>query len=110
MPTLRPVGIRTSGGARMSEATNTNRQSEPQGGEQEKAGGDTTDRFGGGGGKTMLIGYVVLLAIVALVLWVLVSAGHGLKPPKAESGKKDHRSELSAEKIMWKLLLAGSRI
>src|SRR5437588_10547634 len=91
----------------MSEATNTNHESEPQGGEQEQAGGDTTDRFGGGGGKTMLVGYVVMLAVVALVLWVLVSAGHGLKAPQAETGHKDPRSEISAEKILWKLLLAG---
>jgi Kef-type K+ transport system membrane component KefB/nucleotide-binding universal stress UspA family protein len=91
----------------MSEATKSGREGEPPDEAEEEPGGDSTEGFGSGGGKTMLVGYVVMLLLVALVLWALVSAGHGLKPPKAEGGKKDPRSEMNADKILWKLLLAG---
>jgi Kef-type K+ transport system membrane component KefB/nucleotide-binding universal stress UspA family protein len=94
----------------MSEATNTNRASEPPdeaGDETQEDGGDRTAGFGGGGGKALLVGYVAMLAIVALVLFLLITAGHGLKPPHAEGGNKDPRSEINADKILWKLLLAG---
>jgi Kef-type K+ transport system membrane component KefB/nucleotide-binding universal stress UspA family protein len=92
----------------MSEAPDTDRESESQGSSNQGGEGDATERFGGGGGKTILVGYVVLLLLVAVALWALVNAGHGLKPPKqAGGGKKDPRSGINADKILWKLLLAG---
>jgi hypothetical protein len=89
----------------MSEATKTDRESASS---DDGSGGDTTDRFGGGGGKTMLVGYIALLVIVALVLWALLGVGGGLKAPQeAGGGAKDPRSQANADKILWKLLLAG---
>jgi Kef-type K+ transport system membrane component KefB/nucleotide-binding universal stress UspA family protein len=45
---------------------------------------------------------------VALLLWALIALGGDLKPPKAEeAGKKDPRSSINADKVLWKLLLAG---
>ena len=83
--------------------------SDPAGGETgaDETGGDTTERFGGGSGKAMLVGYVLMLVVVALVVWALLSAGHGLTPPMAEEGASDPRSEINADKILWKLLVAG---
>ena len=71
--------------------------------------GEATERFGGSGGtKTLLIGYLGMLVAVALILWALVALGGDLKPPGAESaGKKDPRSSANADKVLWKLLLAG---
>jgi Kef-type K+ transport system membrane component KefB/nucleotide-binding universal stress UspA family protein len=98
----------------MSDATDTERDDEARdeaaeengGGE---GGGETTDRFGGEGGKkVLLLGYVGMLAVVVLVLFGLIALGGDLKPPKAEeAGQKDPRSSINADKVLWKLLLAG---
>jgi Kef-type K+ transport system membrane component KefB/nucleotide-binding universal stress UspA family protein len=94
----------------MSE-TSEIQESQQKAEEQEQAGGDATERFGGGGGghnKMLLIGYLGLMGLVALSLWALLGAGEGLKPPPPGGGKPpDPRSEISADKILWHLLLAG---
>ena len=84
-------------------------EGESEAGEEGRAG-DTTEKLGssGGGGKMLLVGHDVLLLLVALVFWALITAGHGLKAPKQSGGgAKDARSQISADKIIWKLLLAG---
>jgi Kef-type K+ transport system membrane component KefB/nucleotide-binding universal stress UspA family protein len=92
----------------MSEATGTDEKAEDEGGSGEEQGGDATERFGGGGHKTLLIGYVGMLVAVGLSLWALLTVGKGLKPEgQAGGGERDPRSEISADKIIWKLLLAG---
>ena len=96
----------------MSKTTDTEHDDEAsEEAEGENGGGDSeaTDRFGGEGGKKLLLlGYVGMLAVVAVVLWALIALGGDLKPPAAESaGKKDPRSSINADKVLWKLLLAG---
>ena len=93
----------------MSEATNTSRTEDAPEGSEEGSGGEATERFGGGGGKkTLLVGYVGMLVVVALVLWALIALGGNLKPPAPESaGQKDPRTSINADKVLWKLLLAG---
>ena len=94
----------------MSETTGTDEQAEGEErrSAEEEGGEDSTERFGGGGHKTLLIGYVGMLVAVGLSLWALLTVGKGLKP-KGESGgsKPDPRSEISADKFIWKLLLAA---
>ena len=92
----------------MSEATNTDQEDEARDGSEDEAGGDKAEGFGGGGGnKLLLIGYAGMIVLVVVVLWALIAAGHGLKAPPAETGDKDPRAEINADKVLWKLLLAG---
>ncbi|HEX2063606.1 MAG TPA: cation:proton antiporter, partial [Acidimicrobiales bacterium] len=88
--------------------TGTDEKAEDEGGSGEEQDGDATDRFGGGGHKTLLIGYVGMLVVVGLSLWGLLTVGKGLKPEgDAGGGPPDPRSEINADKVLWKLLLAG---
>ena len=91
----------------MSKSVDTDQETE-SGREAEEKEGASTERFGGGGHKMLLIGYLGLMGLVALSLWALLGAGSGLKPPAPSGGPPpDPRSEISAEKILWHLLLAG---
>ena len=93
----------------MSEATDTSRDDESRDESEEGSEEEATDRFGGGSGnKTLLIGYLAMLAVVGLVLWALIALGGDLNAPKAEeAGQKDPRSSINADKVLWRLLLAG---
>jgi Kef-type K+ transport system membrane component KefB/nucleotide-binding universal stress UspA family protein len=93
----------------MSKSVDTDQETEDHQ-EPEEEGGGTTDRFGGGGRKTMTIAYLMMLGLVALSLWGLLNLGSGLKPspgPAGGGGKPDPRSQISAEEVLWHLLLAG---
>ncbi len=91
----------------MSKSVDIDQETDP-GREAQEEEAAATERFGGGGHKMLLIGYLGLLALVALALWALLNAGGGLKPPGPSGGPPpDPRSEISAEKILWHLLLAG---
>lgn len=95
----------------MSETTETQDQADAQAQADEEAqqGGEATERFGGGGRATLLVGYVVVMAGVAGLLWLLLQLGGGLQAPPAETGggAAGPRAMVSAEKILWKVLLAG---
>lgn len=77
--------------------------------EESQQGGEATARFGGGGRGALFIGYIVVMVGVVGLLWLLLQLGSGLTSPPAETGggAAGPRSQVSAEKILWKVLLAG---
>ena len=95
----------------MSETGDTKQEAEDSGGEDDGQDGGSTERLGSGGGKMLLVGYVGIIALVVLALFLLLKVGDGLKPPEQQGGGgSDPRSKINADKIIWHLLLGGAVI
>jgi Kef-type K+ transport system membrane component KefB/nucleotide-binding universal stress UspA family protein len=90
----------------MSDDETTKQETDESG--DDSGGEDEAHGLGSGGGKMLLVGYIAIIALVVLALLLLLNVGKGLKPPEQQGGgRRDPRSRINADKVMWHILLAG---